>query len=118
MVYGLNLHFVIDRDSAFSMHLHVFTDPCNTMACGQLCINAKSGPRCLCAEGFKLSSDGRNCTGYNDCQNVYFSTTDDKCNYIFLFHLLSCLYYISILTSSHNATVQAVDCWNSSRDRP
>lgn len=105
MLYGLNLHFEIDRDSAFSMHLHVFTDPCNTMACGQLCINAKSRPRCLCAEGFKLSSDGRNCTGYNDCQNVYFSTTHDKCNYIFLvlFHLLSCLYYLSILTSSHNS---------------
>nr|XP_022305771.1 low-density lipoprotein receptor-related protein 1B-like [Crassostrea virginica] len=31
------------------------------MTCGQLCINAKSGPRCFCAEGFKLSSDGRNC---------------------------------------------------------
>nr|XP_022326442.1 low-density lipoprotein receptor-related protein 4-like [Crassostrea virginica] len=37
-------------------------DPCSTMACGHLCVNAKSGPRCLCAEGFQLAADGKNCT--------------------------------------------------------
>nr|XP_022326444.1 low-density lipoprotein receptor-related protein 6-like isoform X2 [Crassostrea virginica] len=39
-----------------------YTDPCYTMACGHLCVNAKSGPRCLCAEGFQLAADGKNCT--------------------------------------------------------
>nr|XP_022326450.1 low-density lipoprotein receptor-related protein 4-like [Crassostrea virginica] len=39
-----------------------YTDPCYTMVCGHLCVNAKSGLRCLCAEGFQLAVDGKNCT--------------------------------------------------------
>ncbi|XP_078326559.1 low-density lipoprotein receptor-related protein 2-like isoform X3 [Crassostrea virginica] len=39
-----------------------YDDPCSTMVCGHLCVNAKSGLRCLCAEGFQLAADGKNCT--------------------------------------------------------
>nr|XP_022326452.1 low-density lipoprotein receptor-related protein 4-like isoform X2 [Crassostrea virginica] len=39
-----------------------YNDPCSTMACDHLCVNAKSGPRCLCAEGFQLTADGKTCT--------------------------------------------------------
>ncbi|XP_078326557.1 low-density lipoprotein receptor-related protein 2-like isoform X2 [Crassostrea virginica] len=39
-----------------------YNDPCSTIACGHMCVNAKLGPRCLCAEGFQLAANGKNCT--------------------------------------------------------
>ena len=69
------------------MHLYdMLTDPCSPMACGHMCVNAKSGSRCLCAEGFQLAADGKTCTGCTHCQkNVYF--------WIVLCHLIFYAYY-------------------------
>ena len=56
------------------LHIYnILTDLCSTMACGHLCVNAKSGPRCMCAEGFQLAADGKNCTGCNDCLKMFVS---------------------------------------------
>ena len=68
---------------------HILTDPCSTMACGHLCVNAKIGPRCLCAEGFQLVADGKNCTGCNHCHTCWFIfSIHDRCSHFIYFSFL------------------------------
>lgn len=40
-----------------------FTDPCRTFNCDHICVNARSGPKCLCYEGFILDSNNNSCIG-------------------------------------------------------
>ncbi|XP_065930463.1 low-density lipoprotein receptor-related protein 4 isoform X3 [Magallana gigas] len=39
-----------------------FKDPCLTLHCDHICINTKSGPTCVCSDGFELNRDGKTCT--------------------------------------------------------
>ena len=56
----INQRLIIKLILLFILHLYDFsTDLCSPMACGHICVNAKSGPRCLCAEGFQLAADGK-----------------------------------------------------------
>ncbi|XP_062567175.1 low-density lipoprotein receptor-related protein 2-like [Saccostrea cucullata] len=40
----------------------VYIDPCNITSCQHICVNTPAGAKCLCAEGYMLSSDGMTCT--------------------------------------------------------
>jgi hypothetical protein len=41
-------------------------DPCSSRGCQQMCVNTPSGPTCLCAEGYRLSTDNLRCMGNSD----------------------------------------------------
>lgn len=45
------------------MILYMYTDPCFSKQCGQICVNTPSGPTCICYEGYDLTEDERSCRG-------------------------------------------------------
>ncbi|XP_061184425.1 low-density lipoprotein receptor-related protein 2-like [Saccostrea echinata] len=39
-----------------------YIDPCTSRSCQHICVNTPEGAKCLCAEGYLISSDGMTCT--------------------------------------------------------
>lgn len=44
-------------------NLFPFTDTCAALNCQHICVNAGSGPKCLCSEGFELDNTTNACIG-------------------------------------------------------
>ncbi|XP_062567174.1 low-density lipoprotein receptor-related protein 6-like [Saccostrea cucullata] len=65
---GLKLYHIRDTDQPFTIDVYdaestrSYPDPCSSRGCQHICVNTPTGGKCLCAEGYLLSSDGRSCT--------------------------------------------------------
>ena len=62
------------------MCLLVLPDPCSRLTCEHICLNTKSGPECLCFEGYNIAKDGKSCTG----NHIYTYTTYTTYTYTIL----------------------------------
>lgn len=49
--------------SSYIQNCIPFTDPCLTLNCQHICVNERSGPKCICYEGFILGSNNITCIG-------------------------------------------------------
>ena len=81
------------------LHIYMFTsvffssdnDECEgTHKCVQICTNTKGSFYCECKTGFKLNSDGANCTGEYYMKHTHVHTKKQKiCMYKIIHTLLT-----------------------------
>ncbi|XP_061184431.1 low-density lipoprotein receptor-related protein 6-like [Saccostrea echinata] len=64
---GSQLYNLRLSDQPYAIHVYdantarSYTGSCSSRGCQHICVNTPVGAKCLCAEGYLLSSDGRSC---------------------------------------------------------
>ncbi|XP_061191591.1 low-density lipoprotein receptor-related protein 6-like [Saccostrea echinata] len=112
LMYGVNTSaepFVVHVYDAKIFQSHA--DSCASRRCQHICVNSPSGSKCLCAEGYRLSSDGSTCREHSSLYEKGFIVSNATIFSMYEVNIVNGIQstVTGIRISSANITTFAVD---------